>query len=244
MKKFKPVVAVIMIGGLLAVLWGQCLVNERLRRDSAVLKNTVRELTRLQETSDPVVENNSLTQAQLDELAKLRSEVTRLREQTNRIGVLDEEHQKLIASLKEAKNSPPAIPKKKGPEDALPQDIHPRNSWAFRGFATPEATVESFFWGQANGDRAALLEVFAPDMLPKAKEELEGKNLAEEARKIKTEEFRIVDQRQLSDDEVALTIYTARHYDDGQFRFDELSPTVFQRIGGEWKMTDKRAPNN
>jgi len=181
---------------------------------------------------------------QLDELLKLRNEVTRLREETNKISALAEANQKLVASLKEAKAPPKDIQKKKGPEDALPQDIHPRSSWAFRGFATPEAAVESFFWGQVNGNRTTLMEAFSPEMLPKVEEELKGKNLAEEARKIKTEEFRIVDRQQLSDDEVVLNIYTARHYDDGQFRFDNFNPTVFQRIGGEWKFTDKHAPDN
>jgi hypothetical protein len=188
------------------------------------------------------VEANALTPEQLSELRALRSEVTRLREETKEIEALKEANQKLVASLKDRKASGPH--KEIHPEDALPQDIHPRDSWAFRGYATPEGTIESFFWAKANGNRAVILEAVSPEMQPEVQKqwtqwESEGRDFVQEMNKSKAEEFRIADRRQLSDDEIVVTLYTSRPADDGHIFFNEFGPAVLQRIGGQWKLTDK-----
>lgn len=78
-----------------------------------------------------------MSRERLDELLKLRGEVVRLREQTNQIGALIDTNQKLAALLKEKAASTDSSQKER-PEDALPQDIHPRASWVFRGYNSPD----------------------------------------------------------------------------------------------------------
>jgi len=243
MSAFKIIITVAALGGVVVVCGLQHSRNEKLRSESESLRGVIAELSN--QASNPKPRNpaaESLKHQQLDELLKLRSEVTRLRKQTNQAARLIEENHQLSASLKEIRNSQGDVPKEKNPEDALPQDIHPRDSWAFRGYASPEATVETLFWAQVNGDNAAILQAFAPEIRPELEKLFEQRNLSEDWSKTKMVGFRIVDRKDLSDDEIVLTLYTGRPYDDGKVRFNSFNPTVLQRIGGEWKITDKHAP--
>jgi hypothetical protein len=250
MGKFKFIVAAIVIVGLASLIAWQHASNESLRRDNDALKQTLADLKQLPEAPATATTEDALTDEQRAELLKLRAEVTGLREQTNQIGALADANQKLQTSLKEARASRAnagsgggSDAKKKKPEDALPQDIHPKDSWAFRGYATPEATIESTCWGMLNGDKATILAAFSPDMLPEMEKQLEGKDLKEELGKVNMAEFRILDRRQLSDDEMMLTIYTSRQDDNGNTTGNSEN-TVFQRIGGQWKVTKKPPPQD
>jgi hypothetical protein len=216
--------------------------NEKLQGDNEVLKKTIAELKQLSRAREANTDQGILTREQTGELLELRGEVTRLREQTNQIGALVSANQKLATSLREPK--PSQSNEEKHPEDALPQDIHPRDSWAFRGYASPEATVETLFWAQVNGDKAAILQAFSPEMQPELEKVFEQRNLTEEWSKTKMVGFRIVDRKELSENEIVLRLYTDRPYDDGKVRFNSFNPTVLQRIGGEWKITDKHAPKD
>ncbi|HWC61253.1 MAG TPA: hypothetical protein VHC44_16285 [Verrucomicrobiae bacterium] len=243
----KIIVVAVAIAGLTSILWWQHASNDNLRRENDALKRALMELKPSQDVSEPDASVESLTQEQMDELLKLRGEVTQLREQTNQIGDLADVNKKLMGALREAKFSQRAsggdAKRKNDPPDALPQDIHPKDSWAFRGYGSPEATLESTLWSMLQGDKATALAAFSPEMRPKMEKQLEGKDFAEEVNKIKMSEFRILDRRQISDDEMVLKIYTARETADGD-TLGSSEKTVFQRIGGEWKVTDKQAPDD
>ncbi len=242
----KIIVVTVAIAGLTSILWWQHASNDNLRRENDALKRALMELKPSQDVSEPDASVESLTQEQMDELLKLRGEVTQLREQTNQIGDLADANKKLMVSLKEAKaprRTSEGDEKKKNPPDALPQDIHPKDTWAFRGYATPEATVESVCWAMVNGDKEAMLKAFAPDMLPEMANQLEKGDPAEMAKKMGFAEFRILGRQQLSDDEMMLTIYTSHQNENGDTQ-DHSENTVFQRIGGEWKVTKKSPPND
>lgn len=246
MGKFKLIVSAIAAIGLASILVWQHFSNESLRQDNDGLKQSLAALKQLSEgSSTPAAVDDSFTEDQRSELLKLRAEVTQLQTQTNQIGVLVEANQKLRASLKEAR-TPLEAPasKKKNPEDALPQDIHPRDSWAYRGYATPDATIESTLWAMMKGDKDAALKAFSPDMLPDMAKQLEGKDFAEEMKKMNMAEFRVLDRQQLSPDEMVLTIYTARQDENGDKTGNSQEQTVFQRINGEWKVTKKAPPDN
>lgn len=247
MGKPKLIVSAFVVAGLALVLAWQHASNKNLRRDNDALRQALAELKPSQDVHDPDSSENSLTQDQRDELLKLRGEVTQLRQQTNQIGDLADANKKLLVSLRETKapqQTSGSGKKKKGPEDALPQDIHPKDSWAFRGYATPEATVESVCWGMINGDKAAMLEAFSPEMLPEIEKEMEKQDFAEEAKKDSFAEFRILDRQQLGDDLMVLTIYTSRGDANGNNTTGNSERSVFQKIGGEWKVTKKSAPDN
>jgi len=179
------------------------------------------------------------------EVLKLRVEVTELQTQTNQITVLMDANQKLRDSLRAARTpAQSGGSKKKNPEDALPQDIHPKDSWAYRGYATPEATLESTLWAMVNGDRETALKAFGPDMLPEMVKQSEGQDFAEVMKKMKMAEFRILDRQQISPDEMVLSIYTARQDENGNKLENSQEDTVFKRINGEWKVTKDKPPGN
>jgi len=245
MGKLKLIVAVIVIGGIASVLVWQSVQNGGLRDDNERLKQVLAELKQVSDVSAPAASEEALTDEQRGELLKLRAEVTQLRTQTNQIAKLADANQKLRDSLKEARTAaqPSAASPKKRPEDALPQDIHPKDSWAFRGYGTPDATIESTLWGMLNGDKATILAAFSPDIEPKMEKQLEGKDLKEELGKVNMSEFRILDRRQLPDDRMAVTIYTSRQDPNGNTT-GSTENTVFQKIGGEWKVTEEHVPDN
>jgi hypothetical protein len=248
MRHLKFIIAVVVGSGVAMISWLQHSRNENLQRDNEMLRATIASLRDLNGSSRPISTGESLTRDQLAELLKLRSEVTRLREQTNQIGALVEANQNLAASIRELKASEPK--KERHPEDARPQDIHPRDSWAFRGYATPEAAMESLLWATANGDKEMLLEAYSPEARPKQQAAManterkmnDPRFAADEAEFIAKQksltEFRIVNRRQVSDDEMVLTIYLATPGADGDTVMD-TGKAVFKRIGGEWKVTDK-----
>jgi len=247
MGKFKLIVSAIAAIGLAIILAWQHFSNESLRQDNDQLKQVLAGLKQLSEGSTPAASNDTPIEEQHAELLKLRDEVTQLRMQTNQIGVLTEANQKLRASIQEARAAPsPTTGSKKQlkPEDALPQDIHPRESWAYRGYSTPEATLESTLWAMVNGDNNAALHAFSPDMLPEMAKQLEGKDFAEEVKKMNMAEFRVLDRQQISPDEMVLTIYTARQDENGNKQNGSQDDTVFKRIDGEWKVTKEKAPSD
>jgi hypothetical protein len=243
MAKFRLIVAVLLLAGMALVLGLQYSADKRLREENGALKLALAELKQAQEGREPVSKDDSSSKEQLAELLRLRGEVTQLRQQTNQITALEDENKKLLVSFESAKQASKTIPEKKRPLDALPQDIHPKETWAFRGYGTPDATVESLCWAMANGDKATFMAGLCPEMLAQVEKESEGKDFAEDIKKVSNEEFRILDRQQLSDDQMELTIYTTWQNPNGGTTRD-TDKTVFQRINGEWKVTDKHAPEN
>lgn len=230
---------------LASVLVWQHFSNDSLRQDNERLKQFLAASRQLSDVTTPAANEETMGDEQKAELLKLRAEVTQLRTETNQIAVLTDANQKLKASLKEvrAPGQPSASKKKLNPEDALPQDIHPKDSWAFRGYATPDATIESTLWAMMNGDKATILGSFAPDMLPEIQKQMEKANFADEIKSVNMAEFRVLDRQQLSPDEMVLTIYTSRQDPNGKIN-GSTENTVFDRIDGQWKVTKKSAPND
>ncbi len=98
MNNLKLTIAVFVVGGL-GALWWQHSFNRGLRRDNAVLKGALAELKQSQEIREPIAAGESLTREQLDELLKVRGEVTRLRQETNQLGALTDANQKLDVEI-------------------------------------------------------------------------------------------------------------------------------------------------
>ena len=242
----KLVVSAIAAIGLASILVWQHFSNESLRQDNDALKQRLVAFKELSDVTTPaVIDEAALNEDQHAELLRLRAEVTQLQSQTNQITVLTEANQKLRDSLRAARTPVEAhASKKKGPEDALPQDIHPKDSWAFRGYGTPDATIESTLWAMMHGDKDTALRAFSPDMLPDMMKQSEGQDFAEVMKKINMAEFRILDRQQISPDEMVLTVYTARQDENGNAQGNSQEDTVFKRINGEWKVTKDKPPGN
>jgi hypothetical protein len=89
------------------------------------------------------------------ELLRLRGETGVLRQQTNRL-------RRLVHALSAALSTTNTV--QASPE----QRSFPRDSWTFAGFATPEATLQSYLWAKSRGD---VKTAFAT-VTPKFKQEI------------------------------------------------------------------------
>jgi hypothetical protein len=241
MSNLKLIVVVLVMVGLGWVLALQYTFNERLRQDNDALRGAIAELKQSQDTREPAAADDAWTKEQLAELLTLRSEVTQLRGQTNQIAALAETNKKLLSSVKELGSSRTNASTKKSPPDVLPQDIHPRETWAYRGFGTPDATMESVLSAMIAGDKATCLAGFIPEM--QAEIEKDFDSAVQDARTDDKAEFRILDRQALSDDEMVLNVYLSRKDAHGNIE-EHSEKTVFDRIGGEWKVTKKKPPEN
>jgi hypothetical protein len=239
MKTLQRIIFFVAVLGFLAICFFQYRAGIRLREENASLRANLDQLKQLDAEGAPAPAENPLTKDQLAELLRLRGEVTQLRGQTNQIATLAEANKKLVAGLKEMETSRTNSPAKKSLPDALPQDIHPRATWAYRGYGSPEATMESVLTAMLNGDKAACIEGFSPDMRTNIEEQFESAAL--KAKADEAAEFRILDRKTVSEDEMVLSLYITSKNADGTVE-GHSEKTVFDRIGGEWKVTEKQAP--
>jgi RNA polymerase sigma factor (sigma-70 family) len=164
---------------------------------------------------------------QARDLLRLRGEVGVLREQTNELRQLQAENQRLRFRLATNDSAVPTAPK---------------DSWAFVGYADPEAAFQSAFWSMNQGDSAALLASLAPG----GREFQKVESLSSDAYLKKRKEqfdavtaFKILDKELVSPDEAILTVYL-----DGAKQADRFR---LQRFDNAWKLDgpyreDKSAP--
>lgn len=223
-------------GGLvlaLAILWAvQHQAGVKLREENNSLQQKIERLALLETENERLSNllahaNSSLADEQLKDLLRLRSEVGSLRRQTNELQKLREQNQQLRAGLKagnnsQATNSPPEVP---------PQDIHPKESWTFAGYATPEAAVESMAWAVNNGDAKTFMASLTPEMQNDFFKGFAGTEteFIDEGKKelSKFTGFRILQRDVHSDNEVVLDVFM-----DGDDHSDKL---LLKKIDGQWK---------
>lgn len=198
-------------------------VNESLRQQTVAAATT---------TTEPIQtspeEISQLEHANRD-LPKLRNEVRTLREEKRELQKVQRENERLAAALK-------AAPKATAPRMSEAEGFVLKEKWSRAGFATPEATMQTFFWAIANKDVGALAECATGDFGKSMEQEMQrsvaqGKQFEEHFEPFaKMQGFRIADQKQLSDDKVELSIQAAASGRELLMRL--------QRIGGEWKLAD------
>lgn len=244
MNRIKFIFALAAVCTLAAVIALQYESIAKLRAENDSLRRQLEQLSQAQ--SERAAATNSaasvygLNENQLAELLKLRGEVTQLRGQTNAIAALRQENEGLITSLK-AKQASTAQPSeqrsKKSPEDALPQDIHPKESWGYRGYGSPEATMESMLWAASHGDKAGFMAGFPPELQEKFAKDFQDKDLAEEVKKNEIQEFRVLDRQTVSDDEMVLTVYMTRQGNENANGSSSTEDTHFKKIDGQWRVS-------
>jgi RNA polymerase sigma factor (sigma-70 family) len=213
--------------------------NELLRQQQATLADQIQQFqserdaatNRLASLADEVAK----TRSDNVELLKLRSEVRRLRLQTNALGKLQVENRKLHSSL----TAGPEAPEVKPPPETAPQDTFPRESWTAAGYADPRSAFQSAVLAITKGDVQAYAVSLSPEMLQAKNKEvgdvlqLTGKSeadlAAETAQQYKVVTgYRILDQQFVADDQVVLHVYL-----DG-VGVEKL--IRMKKIGNEWKL--------
>jgi hypothetical protein len=187
---------------------------EQLSRDTPVAPN------------DQNAEIQSLAEATKD-LPRLRNEVRQLRQQKPELERLKGENAQLAAQVASGANRPKL---------AQMEGYVAKEKWTQAGFATPEATVQSFFWAVANKDVGALAECMAGDARKSMEQEIQrsiakGKQFEEQFEPFtKMQGFRIAEQKQLSDDKIELSVQAAAG--------GHAMPMRLQLIDGQWKLSN------
>jgi RNA polymerase sigma factor (sigma-70 family) len=158
--------------------------------------------------------------ARLSELLRLRGEVGLLRKLTNELG-----------RLKEENRSPAVTPQ--------PEAVVPKESWAFAGYATPEAALQTVMWAMKQGDVTTFLASLSPEMQKSLAQQFGGKPENEIAAQLSQEvapvaALRLDRQEVAADGAVTFTLVSEQH-DNGAVRTSERAVLTFRNVGGEWK---------
>jgi len=172
--------------------------------------------------------SQSLPGDHLKELLRLRGEVGVLRQQSKELETLREENRQARIALESSpKTQTAGVAGTTGNTNYWPRD-----SWAFAGYATPKAALQSYFWAANKGDVKALLSSL--NIPREVAKDLENKSGIEVAARMMDEVARLRSVRVLSrevqaDDTVVLTLANGMKY-------PTTNKAFMKRSGNEWKL--------
>jgi uncharacterized protein YdcH (DUF465 family) len=207
--------------------------NQSLRQQAAQFARLADENERL---SNLVVQ---MSGSQLDsnglrgELLRLRGEVGRLRQQGKELDQLRAENRRFRTALATNVNSINGAAAEAGSPDYLPKD-----SWAFVGYATPEAGLQSGLWAANSGDLKTFLGSITGEMQAAVQDDLKDKTESEAAAKAKDEvgkitSCRILNREYRSADELVLTVSIQ------EAEKTDTAKLLMKKVANEWKLAGK-----
>ncbi len=205
--------------------------NEGLREELAAAKQLVD--AKISDQSGTTTEELERLRAEAREVHKLRNEVSQLRSGVKEADQLRAENQRLRAAGRPLQGAPGtgvAAPSATASQDGY----YAKEHWAFTGYATPEAALQSVIWAMREGDTKTLLASLTPEEMERMQKEWGNKSEAQVSADTKrgTDKIsgiRILESKTLSDDEVVLSVFAA----GGEDKVQKIS---LKRYGAEWKM--------
>jgi hypothetical protein len=226
----KLLIAVI-IAALAAAVVTQTLRVSRLNAQNDALRQQLQTAeARAAEASNRPVQATVPATSEEDrsELLRLRNQAAQLKQATNELQKLRAQVQQLQAASQPAATAPapnPNTPAATGPV--------PRESWAFAGYATPEATLQSAIFAMSQGDYQTFLGAMTPEEAARMQQSSQGKTpeqIAEEGRRetARIKSFQVLGREDLAPDRVMLQVYA----DGGDSKVQRV---MMQKIGEEWK---------
>ncbi len=122
---------------------------------------------------------------------------------------------------------------------AASENDFPRESWAFRGYATPESALVSLVWSAVNRDLERFLNSLSPDQQARVRLRWQRQGLSDEAQFRNsisnqfgmTKRIRVLSKETLSDSEVILRLEM-----EGEKGGSGTVGKKVQRLGNEWKV--------
>ena len=206
--------------------------NKALRQQVDPMAGLVAENERLSNILAQANGSRSLPDERLKELLRLRGEAGVLRQQGKEIEALRHENRlaraKLESTLKTQNGG--------ASRAAATADYWPRDSWAFAGFASPDAALQTSVWAASKGDLKSLLGSTTGELQKQVEKDLEGKSETEatiramdEVARLKS--VRVVDREVQADDTIVLTAAFEEGTDT------HTTKLVMKKIGGEWKIS-------
>ena len=206
--------------------------NKALRQQLDQLAGLASENERLSNVVAQANRSQSLPDDQLRELLRLRGEVGVLRQQGKELETLRNENRQARAAL-ESSLKTQSVGTAAGPATA---DYWPRDSWAFVGYASPDAALQSNVWAGNKGDFKTFLGGITGEAQKMVEKDIEGKsesevaaNVLEETARLKS--IRVLNREVQADDTVVLT---------AQFEAENHTSTtklLMKKIGNDWKIS-------
>jgi hypothetical protein len=175
-----------------------------------------------------------LAEEQLAELATLREEVQKLRHRTNDLQTMKAEIRRLRLELADARsvitsNAPPDVPA---------ADIYPRESWAFAGYDTPEAALQSLTWAISEGDEDAYLAGLSPALRGEMQAQLADGSFSDIGPMEMSDAtgYRIVGRESVSDNQKVFRIRMDGDADD--------VPLTLEKTSDGWRVSSQSGGQN
>jgi hypothetical protein len=153
MKKMRVLLIAVLSLTSFCLLWAVGHQHDELlaaRQNRAALLNGENQEVASETATTPT---NTASPETSHELLRLRAEVTALNTHLHELGSVEREHQELLQQVA----ARPAGAAK------LPPGYVKRSDARFVGYATPQATLESFLWAMQNRDPAALARAMTPE---------------------------------------------------------------------------------
>ena len=206
-------------------------VNHGLREELAAAQQLIG--VRAGDQNKPANEEVERLRAEAREVHKLRNEVSQLRAGVKEADQLRAENQRFRAAgrpLQAAPSTGVAAASATASQDGY----YAKEHWAFTGYATPEAALQSVIWAMREGDTRTLLASLTPEEMERMQKEWGNKSEAQVSADTKrgTDKIsgiRILESKTLSDDEVVLSVFAA----GGEDKVQKIS---LKRYGTEWRM--------
>ncbi|MGA2557816.1 MAG: hypothetical protein ABSG04_16220 [Verrucomicrobiota bacterium] len=226
--KFSILVAMVLAAG--AALWGlQHKFQVKLSGENSALQRQIDQLTPLAAENQRLSNQVALAQLSPASSNNQSAELRRLRAETEAQKL---EIQKLRSQMAAAAAPPPS--------GELPFSMRfvniPKESWAFAGYDSPEAALQSMLWATRQGDVNAIRESLTPAELDRRlagdwKDKTDGEIADAGLQRLsKATGFQILKFEMLGDDTTHFTVYI--------HGFDPPDQPVWmdmKQIGGGWK---------
>lgn len=208
-----------------------------LRREHQALEQQFEEMARLvasnEQLSNLLAQAKSpptLTDGESRELLRLRGRVGVLRQQSRELETVREENRQARGALESSLKS------RNTSKAAATADYWPQDSWAFQGYASADAALQSSLWAASNGDVKALLAGATGEMQKQMEEDFKGKSETEASIKAMDEvmsmkSVRVINREAQGDDTVVLTAEFEGRTDS------HTGKLVLKKIGNEWKVS-------
>ena len=164
------------------------------------------------------------------ELLRLRAEVSELRRQCADLkNVLNEDRQPHTTPATNSVSSADTS------QQVATPDYWPRNSWAFAGYATPDAALQSSIWSANKGDLKAILSSSTGDMLKELQTDLATRSETEVSARVMdgiagVQSIRVLDRTTQPDGSVLITATFTGKYDA------HTGKLILQKVGNDWKV--------
>jgi hypothetical protein len=231
---------------LLALLVGvavEGLLMQRLQFENRSLRDAADKTRKggQQDLSSQLARRNDelkVLRVQVQDLLRVRHELRLLRSATNDLAKLQEENRRLKQATTDTNALSAAMPDTVVVATGDAEDFVARQNWTFSGYATPEATLQSWMWALREGDLGAFLDTLMPDDRARFEAQLQRSDRSEEEMSTALKQqgdglsgFQILDEDSDADGTIVILARISGN-ESSRHRF------IFTRNGTEWKMAD------